>query len=100
MYNGTPSDAMLIVYAVCGHKPAGYRIVSNSGSVGSGSTLLDGLACPAGTSALDGGAQTVGHSPLVQVGGSIDQGAFGWVVKMNNTTPSGQEVDGYVICAA
>jgi hypothetical protein len=100
MYNGTPDDAMLAVYAVCGHKPTGYMIASNSASVGSGSTLLDGIACPAGTSALDGGAQTVGHSPLVLVGGSIDQGASGWVLQMNNTAPSQQQVDGHVICAA
>ena len=100
MYNGTADDARLIVYVVCGHKPTGYTIVSNSSSVGSGSTLLDGIACPAGTSALDGGAQAVGHSPLVQVGGSIDQGAFGWSLKMNNEAPSTQEVDAYVICAA
>jgi hypothetical protein len=100
MYNGTASDARLTVYAVCGDKPTGFKIVSNSSSVGSGSTLLDGIACPAGTSALDGGARTVGHSPLVQLGGSIGQGAFGWIVKMNNTTSSGQVVDGYVICAA
>jgi hypothetical protein len=100
MYNGTPTDAELIVYAVCGHKPTGYAIASNSASVGSGSTLLDGIACPAGTSALDGGAQTSGHSPLVQVDGSIDQGAFGWSISMNNTAPSEQQVHGYVICAA
>jgi hypothetical protein len=100
MYNGTSADAELIVYAVCGDKPAGYAIASNSASFASGSTLLDGIACPSGTSALDGGAKTSGHSPLVQVGGSIDQGAFGWSITMNNTAPSEQQVHGYVICAA
>jgi hypothetical protein len=99
MYNGTPTDAELVVYAVCGHRPAGYAIASNSASVDSG-LLLDGIACPAGTSALDGGAQTVGHSPLVQVDGSIDQGAFGWTISMNNDSPSEQKINGYVICAA
>jgi hypothetical protein len=41
----------------------------------------------------------MGHSPLVQVGGSKDQGVFGWAIKMNNTAPSQQQVDRYVICA-
>ena len=42
----------------------------------------------------------MGHSPLVLAGGSIDQGAFGWFIQMNNTAPSAQTVTGYVICAA
>jgi hypothetical protein len=100
MYNGTSADATLVVYAICGPKPAGYAIASNSASVGPGATLFDGIACPSGTSSLDGGARTLGHSPLVQVGGSIDQGAFGWSISMNNTASSPQTVDGYVICAA
>jgi hypothetical protein len=100
MYNGTSSGASLTVYAICADKPAGYKTASNSAPVPSGSTLEDGIACPAGTSAVEGGAKTVGHSPLVQVDGSIDQGAFGWSIGMNNTSPAQQEVDGYVICAA
>jgi hypothetical protein len=99
MYNGTATDAELIVYAVCGHRPTGYAIASNSASVGAG-LLRDGIACPAGTSALDGGAQTMGHNPLVQVDGSIDQGAFGWIIAMNNNAPSAQTIHGYAICAA
>jgi hypothetical protein len=99
LYNGTPTDASLTVYAICGDKPTGYKIASNGGPFGPG-TLLGGAACPAGTSALDGGAQTVGHSPLVQVGGSIDDGATGWFIVMNNTTPSQQTANAYVICAA
>jgi hypothetical protein len=99
-YNGTPDDARLSVFAVCGHKPAGYTIASISDSVRSGGSVLDGIRCPAGTSVLDGGAQTVGHSPLVQIGASIDVGASSWNIEMNNTGPSTQQVDGYAICAA
>jgi hypothetical protein len=100
MYNGTTTDAELIVYAICGDKPTGYTTAKDSGSFGPASTVLQGIACPAGTSALDGGAKTVGHSPLVQVDGSIDQGAFGWAIELNNTSPSQQTETGYVICAA
>ena len=38
--------------------------------------------------------------PDVQVGGSIDQGAFGWGIDVNNNDQSAHEVFGYVICAA
>ena len=89
MYNGTPTDASLIVYATCGPKPTGYNIASNSASVSSGFTLEDGIACPAGTSALDGGARTMGHSPLVLAGGSIDQGARRRPVSVTVGSPLG-----------
>jgi hypothetical protein len=100
MYNGTTTDAKLDVFAICGHKPAGYKIASNSAAVDPGFTLFDGIACPTGTSALDGGAQVTDHVPVVQVGGSIDQGAFGWAINVNNTGQSVHQVDGYVVCAA
>lgn len=100
MFNGTATDVRLDVLAICGHKPAGYKIVSNSAAVDPGFTLIDGIGCPVGTSALSGGAQDPDHVPDVQVGGSIDQGASGWVINMNNTGPSAHQVNGYVICAA
>jgi len=100
LYNGTTSDANFIVYAICGHKPAGYKIASNSGSIGPDATLEDGLLCPAGTSALDGGAQALDHPPAVQLSGSIDQGPSGWSIALNNTGQSADQEDGYVICAA
>ena len=100
MFNGTTTDAQLDVLAVCGHKPTGYQIASNSASVDPGFTLVDGIGCPAGTSALSGGTQDPDHVPVVQVGGSIDQGSFGWAINVNNTGQSVHQVNGYVICAA
>lgn len=100
MFNGTATDQRLDVLAICGHKPAGYKLVSNSAAVDPGFTLDDGIACPTGTSALSGGTQDPDHVPVVQVGGSIDQGAFGWAIDMNNTGQSTHQVNGYVICAA
>ena len=99
MYNATPDDARFTVFAVCGHRPTGYKIFSNNASFGPG-VLLDSIGCPAGKSVLDGGVKTVGHSPLVQVGGLIDEGPGGWSLKMNNDTASGQQVDLSDICAA
>jgi hypothetical protein len=100
MFNGTATDETLDVLAICGHKPTGYKIASNSAVVDPGATLIDGIACPTGTSALSGGTQDPDHVPAVQVGGSIDQGAFGWVINVNNAGPSVHQVNGYVICAA
>lgn len=100
MFNGTPTDQMFTVLAICGHKPAGYKITSNSAAVDPGFTLDDGIGCPTGTSALSGGAQDPDHVPAVQIGGSIDQGAFGWAIGVNNTDQSVHQVNGYVICAA
>jgi hypothetical protein len=100
MDNGTSADAKFTVYAICGHKPAGYTIASNSAAVDPGFALDDGIACPMGTSALDGGAQVLGHAPADQLFGSIDQGAFGWSIGVNDTGPSAARVDGYVICAS
>jgi len=100
MYNGTATDQMFTVLAICGHKPTGYTIASNSAALDPGFTLGDGIACPAGTSALEGGAQDPDHTPVVQVGGSIDQGASAWAIDVNNNGQSVHQVDGYVICAA
>src|SRR5215469_11860061 len=76
--NGMTSVANLIVDAVCGHKPAGYKIVSSGGPVPPGATALDSITCPAGTSPLDGGAQIPDHVPAVQIGGTVNQTPPGW----------------------
>lgn len=100
MFNGTATDQTFTVLAICGHKPAGYKIASNSATVDPGFTLGDGIGCPAGTSALSGGAQDPDHVPVVQVAGSIDQGASAWAIQVNNHDQSAHQVNGYVICAA
>jgi len=100
MFNGTTTDQSFTVLAICGHKPAGYKIASNSVALEPGFTLADGIACPAGTSALSGGAQDPDHVPAVQIAGSIDQGASAWAIQVNNNDQLVHQVNGYVICAA
>jgi hypothetical protein len=101
MFNGTATDQTLTVLAICGHKPVGYKIAANSVPADPGALLSDGIACPAGTSALSGGAQDPAQVPIVQVAGSINQGTGGWVIQMNNDDgQSAHQVNGYVICAA
>ena len=63
MYNGTTSDANFIVYAICGHKRAGYKIASNDFVVDPDSTAEDGVLCPTGTSALDAWRSGPGPHP-------------------------------------
>jgi hypothetical protein len=99
--NGTTSASNLIVDAVCGHKPAGYKIVSASVSLSPGATALDSIACPAGTSPLDGGAQAPAHVPAVQISETINSGApVGWFIAVNNTGQAAYQVNTYAICAA
>jgi hypothetical protein len=100
MFNGTATDQTFTVLAICGHKPAGYKIASNGAAVDPGFTLIDGIGCPTGTSVLSGGAQDPDHVPVVQVGGSIDQNAFSWTINVNNLGQSVHQVNGYAICAA
>ena len=98
--NGTTTQANIIADAVCGHKPAGYKIASNNVALEPGFTLADGIPCPAGTSALSGGAQDPDHVPLVQIAGSISQSPTAWAIQVNNDDQSVHQVNGYVICAA
>jgi hypothetical protein len=100
MFNGTTTDQSFTVEAICGHKPAGYKMVTNSASVDPGFTLSDGIGCPTGTSVVGGGVQVPDHVPVVQAAGSIDQGAFAWDVDVNNLGQSAHQVNGYAICAA
>jgi hypothetical protein len=98
--NGTTSVANIIVDAVCGHKPTGYKIVSAGFSVSPGATALDSITCPAGTSPLDGGAQVPAHALAVQIGESINQSPPGWFIAVNNTGHAAYQVNTYAICAA
>jgi hypothetical protein len=98
--NGTPSVANIIVDAICGHKPTGYKIVSHGGSVPPGATALASIACLAGTSPLDGGVQAPDHVPAVQISDTNNSGAPpGWFIAVNNTGQAAHQVSGYAICA-
>jgi len=99
-FNGTATRQNFTVSAICGQRPAGYKIVTNSASVAPRSTLSDVIGCPAGTSVLGGGVQDPGHVRVVQVAGSIDQGASGWAFDVINNGPLAHKVNGYAICAA
>src|SRR5205085_3659507 len=85
MLNGTATDQNLTVLAICAHRPAGYKIASNSVALEPGFTLGDGIACPAGTSVVGGGAQDPDHVRVVQIGGSLDEDAMAWSIDVNNT---------------
>jgi hypothetical protein len=98
--NAATSVANLIVDAVCGHKPAGYKIVSDGGPLPPGATALDSITCPAGTSPLDGGAQIPDHVPTVQIGGTVNQTPPGWFIVVSNTGQAVHRLNGYAICAA
>ena len=99
MYNGTTTDAKFTVSAICGRKPTGYMIASNGGSFGPG-LLVDGIACPTGTSVVGGGTQDPAHLPVVQVVGSIDQDTSSWSVGVANDGTAAEQINGYAVCGA
>lgn len=98
--SGTTTDQSFTLEAICGHKPAGYKIATNSALLEASFTLSDGIGCPTGTSVLSGGAQDPDHVPVVQVAGSIDEDASAWHIDVNNLGQSAHQVNGYAICAA
>ena len=57
--NGTAANEQIDVFAMCGHKPAGYKIVRSSGTAdptGAPVVVTGGPGCPHGTSVIGGGA--------------------------------------------
>ena len=98
-----PAAAARHLSAVIGAShPPGYTVV-HAGPFNAPPSAFDSgasAACPAGTSALSGGAQDPDHVPLVQIAGSISQGPTAWAIQVNNDDQSVHQVNGYVICAA
>jgi hypothetical protein len=100
MYNGTTTSERFTVIAICGQTPPGYKIVSSTASVPTSSTLIAGIACPASTSIIGGGAQVASHDLRVMISGSMDGSPTSWLVNVSNASPSTQQVTSYAICAA
>jgi len=67
-WNGSATDQQLTTFATCGHRPAGYTIMSATASdAGGPDTLIDSVPCPAGTSILGGGIHVTGPRPTRRI---------------------------------
>jgi hypothetical protein len=101
MWNGSGTGQRLTTFAVCGHRPAGYTIVSASGTdTGGPVTDLGGAQCPAGTSILGGGIHVTDPRPAVTLGASLDDPATQWISEVRNQAPEPATAAIYAICAA
>ena len=88
MWNGSGTGQRLTTFAVCGHRPAGYTIVSASGTdTGGPVTDLGGAQCPAGTSILGGGIHVTDPQQAVTLGASLDDPATQWISEVRNQAP-------------
>jgi hypothetical protein len=108
MLNQTSSDATLVVFAVCGTKPAGCSIKRRTVAVALISYAMFGSGnCPS-TSAVIGGGITVsvpggGTPPVLPVLTSIgagNPGTAGWERAVTNTSTELLNVQSDAICAA
>jgi hypothetical protein len=101
MWNGSGTAQRLVTFAVCGHRPAGYAIVSASGTdTGGPVTDIGGAQCPAGTSIVGGGIHVTHPRPAVTLGASLDDPATQWLSEVLNEAPGPAAVTIYAICAA
>jgi hypothetical protein len=91
------------VLAICGHKPAGYRIVRASGTAGPTGTpvvITGGPGCPHGTSVIGGGARVGAPLPSTPLAQAIDGGSGNWVSTIVRTGTQPVTDTFSTICAA
>jgi hypothetical protein len=101
--NGTAADEAMDVFAVCGHRPAGYEIVPASGTAdptGTPVAISGGPACPRGTSVIGGGARVATPLPTTPIGQAIDGGTMNWVSTIIGTSNLPVSHTFSTICAA
>jgi hypothetical protein len=88
------------VYALCARQPRSYQIVTSAWYAFSGYAQTNGfVACPSGTKAFGGGAQTVSSSAITYLGQSSPSLTGGaWGVSVANESWS-DTFEVYAVCA-
>ncbi len=101
--NGTGVNEVLTTFAICGQKPAGYRIVRTSGTTMPSANpvaIVGGASCPAGTSVIGGGARVATPLASTVVRQSIVGGSKDWDGEIVSTSTQPVQDTFAVICAA
>ena len=101
--NGTAANEQMDVFAVCGHRPAGYRIVRSTGTAdptGTPVVISGGPGCPRGSSVIGGGARVATPLPATPLGQAIDGGPTNWVSTIVSTSTEPVTDTFATICAA
>jgi hypothetical protein len=102
MDNAGGSATTFASYAICGHKPHGYAVVTGPAVANApGSQVFAMATCPAPSLPLSGGGYSNSGSPLVGMNtSSPNNNGNGWQVYENNAgTIGGAFVTAYAICA-
>lgn len=97
-HNGTGADLQMVVSAVCGKQPPGYKIVSSTIDSSSNATYT-GQACPTGTSVIGGGIHIAKPSKSVLVAASTISGNI-WEGRILDPTAIPATITTKAICAA
>jgi hypothetical protein len=89
------------VWAVCATQPPGYRIVERDYSLAPGAFVQDVATCPAGTTAMGGGAKVIGESPAdygMQIQASAP-GGFSYLNAVSNLSGAHHTLGMFATCA-
>lgn len=98
-YNGTTADLQMVVVAVCGNQPPGYKIVSSTIDSSSNATYTT-QACPTGTSVIGGGIRVAKPSKAVVIAASTGDIGNIWEGRILDPTASPAAITTKAICAA
>ena len=101
--NGTGVNEGLTVFAICGQKPAGYKIVRTTGTTppdGNPVAIIGGASCPAGTSVIGGGVRVATPLPSTVIRQSIVGTTKEWDGEIISTSTQPVQDTTAVICAA
>jgi hypothetical protein len=94
---------VLTAFAICGQKPAGYKIVRTTGATtpdGNPVAIVGGASCPAGTSVIGGGVRVGTPLPSTVIRQSIAGSAKAWDAEIISTSTQLVQDTIAAICAA
>lgn len=102
MWNGTPQDEQLDVFAMCGVKPPKYKIVNQPGTTPAAAMtdILTGADCPQGTSVIGGGVNIADPRPTVSLGESLPESRRQWASQILTSASGTVTETTSAICAA
>jgi hypothetical protein len=99
-WNGSDHTGLFTAFAVCARKPAGYALVTSSGSVsGPGpSTNIGGAQCSGRRKLVGGGVKVANPAATAAIGTSYDSSDTQWVGDVVNSSTSPIAITRYAIC--
>jgi hypothetical protein len=101
IWNGSPRDEQLAVYAICGKRPLGYELNASTGSGTGPAELTGGGHCTLlGKVVIGGGVRIANPQPLISIATSFADEDTQWLTNVDVQTGGVQTTTIYSICAA